>query len=107
MSIKKGDTVIVLTGQNKKKVGKVLFVNKKRTRVLVEDVNKKQRHQRPTQKNQKGGIISVEAPIHISNVALMVNVDGKDRPTRVTRKLVEEGGRKSKLRVSRITGEEV
>lgn len=107
MSIKRGDTVIILTGQNKKKVGKVLFVNKNRTRVLIEDVNKKHRHQRPTQKNQKGGIVSIEAPIHISNVALMVNVDGENRPTRITRKVVNEGGRKSKLRVSRITGEEV
>ncbi len=76
--IKKGDTVRVITGKDKGKEGKVLVVNEKMGRVIVEGVNMVTKHQKPSGANQ-GGIIHQEAPIHISNV--MYLHEGK--PTRV------------------------
>ena len=75
MKIKKGDTVTVIAGKDKGKEGKVLAVNVKDNTVLVENVNMVTKHTKPSAANQNGGIITKEAPLHISNVMLVV--DGK------------------------------
>jgi large subunit ribosomal protein L24 len=96
--IKKGDTVYVLTGKDKGRTGKVLSVHPKDEKVLVAGVNSVKKHKKPTT-NTPGQIISIEKPIHISNVSLME--DGK--PARVGFK-VEDG---KKIRVFRKTGNKV
>ena len=80
--IKKGDTVIVITGKDKGKIGKVLKVLPKENRVVVEGVNIVKRHQKQTA-TQQGGIIEKEAPIHISNVMLYDPKTGKRTRVRV------------------------
>ncbi len=81
MVVKKGDTVIVISGNYKGKQGTVLKVNTKENRVVVEGVNVVSRHTRPSQANPDGGIIKKEAPIDASNVML---VDPKtNKPTRI------------------------
>lgn len=98
LHIKKGDTVKVISGDDKGKTGKVLKVLVADSRALVEGLNIVTKHRKPTAQNTSGKIDKVEAPIHISN--LMVVVGGK--PTRIGRKVNEQG----KLqRVSRKTGE--
>ena len=97
--IKRGDTVRVITGASKGQVGKVLVVDHKHGRVIVERINMVKRHQRPTATNRQGGIIEKEAPLHISNVQIVV---GKDQePSRVR----YEGEGRSKVRVAAKTGE--
>ncbi len=93
MKIKKGDTVRVITGKDKGKDGKVLSVNKEKSTVIVENVNMVSKHSKPTAANQNGGIIQKEAPLHISNVMLLV--DGV--PTRVG----FQGEKKDKVRVAK------
>ncbi len=70
MKIKTGDTVVVITGEDKGKKGKVLASYPKENRVLVEKINMVTRHQKPNAKMQSGGIYEKEAPIHVSNVML-------------------------------------
>lgn len=89
LKIKKGDTVKVIAGDDKGKQGRVLSVDRKNMRVIVEGINMATRHTRPTAKNTKGGIIHKEASIHISNVML---IDGQGNPTRVGRKIDENTG---------------
>ena len=96
--IKKGDRVVVLTGKDKGKQGSVLAVFPKEERVLVEGLNIVQRHTRPTQGDPQGGIKNKEAPLHVSNVAL---VDSKGKATRVGFRV--EGDKK--VRVAKTTGE--
>ena len=98
MKIKKGDQVIVITGRDKGKTGEVVKSMPKDNKVVVSGINLVKRHQRPTQETA-GGIISKEAPIHISNVALIDPKDGK--ATRVGFK-VENG---QKVRVAKRSGE--
>jgi large subunit ribosomal protein L24 len=105
--IKKGDTVYVRTGSDKGRTGRVLKVNRKKNSILVEGINQRHKHQRPTQKQPKGGILTVEQPIHLSNVALVVQTDQGPRPTRIKTKTIEEGGKKIRVRVSCLTGEQV
>jgi len=81
-NIKKGDTVIVIAGNDKGKTGKVLEVLYKKERVLVQDVAIVKKHQKPDAKNPDGGIIKKEAAIHISNVMLIDPESGK--PTRIS-----------------------
>lgn len=69
--LKKDDKVKVLTGKDKGKIGKVLKVDQKKDRVLVENINVVKRHSRPSATNRQGGIIETEAPIHRSNVMLL------------------------------------
>lgn len=96
--IKKGDNVIVLTGKDKGKTGQVLKVIPSETRALVQGINLMRKHQKQTQ-TQDGGIITREAPIHLSNIAL---VDAKDnKPTRVGF-TIEDGVKK---RVAKRSGE--
>jgi large subunit ribosomal protein L24 len=97
--IRRGDTVIVLTGRDKGKQGNVLKVVTAKDRVIVQGVNMVKRHSRGGQ-GQPPGIIDKEAAIHVSNVALIDPKEGK--PTRVTFKVLE-GGRK--VRVSKRSGE--
>ena len=108
MRIKKNDNVLVITGQYKGKTGRVVWVDTKKNRVLVEGVNKKRKHQRPTQKSPKGGIITIEAPIDMSNVSLFIKgEDGKPKATRVAYKVITDGGKARRVRTSRLTGEEL
>ncbi len=97
MKIKKGDTVKVIAGRDKDRTGKVIRVDAKNRKVLVEGVNMATKHTKPSAANQNGGIIHQEAPIDISNV--MVLVDGQ--ATRVGFE-VRDG---KKVRVARKTGE--
>ena len=97
LKIKKGDTVIVTSGEDRGKNAKVIEVYPKENRALVEGVNIVHRHTKPNAQNEKGGIIKQEAPIHISNLKLVVN----GQPTRVGRK-VENG---KSVRIAKTTGE--
>ena len=96
--IKKGDSVVVLTGKDKGRRGTVLKVLPENERVLVQGVNMVQRHTRQSQTNPSGGIINKEASLHVSNVSL---VDSNGKPTRVGFKV--EGDKK--VRVAKTTGE--
>ena len=96
MKIKKGDTVTVIAGKDKGKEGKVLAVNAKNSTVLVENVNVVTKHTKPSAANQQGGIVTKEAPLHISSVMLLV--DGK-----ATRVGFQMNGDK-KVRVAKATG---
>src|SRR5690242_16189259 len=104
MKIKKGDEVIVITGKNKGATGKVIVADPKRERVIVEGVNLVKRHTKETNQGPRGakdgGIVTKEAPIHVSNVMLVE--DGK--PTRVGYRIEDDG---RKVRVSRRTGKEI
>jgi large subunit ribosomal protein L24 len=97
--IKKGDKVVVTTGRDKGKTGEVLQVMPKEERALVRGVNLVKRHQRQTA-SQEGGIISKEAPIHLSNLAYADPRDGK--PTRVGFKIMDDG---RKVRIAKRSGE--
>ena len=96
--IKKGDRVVVLTGKDKGRQGEVLRVFPKESRVLVQGLNIVQRHTRPTQFDPQGGIKNKEAPIHVSNVAV---VDSNGKATRVGFRV--EGDKK--VRFAKTTGE--
>ena len=89
--IKKDDKVKVLTGKDKGKIGKVLKVNKKTNRVVVENINVVKVHQRPTQANPQGGIVEKAMPVNVSNLMIMCNSCVK--PTRVGIKQLEDGKR--------------
>ena len=93
--IKKGDAVVVLAGRDKGKRGEVIEIRPKEGRALVRGINVVRRHQRQTAQ-QEGGIISKEASIHLSNIAIADPKDGK--PTRVGFKSMNDG---RKVRVSR------
>ena len=99
--IKKGDKVVVLTGRDKGRTGEVMSVSPKDSRAIVRGVNLIRRHQRQTQ-NQEGGIITKEAPIHLSNIALADPKDGK--PTRVGFTFQKDG---RKVRVAKRSGETI
>jgi len=89
--IKKGDTVMVITGKSAGKKGKVLDVMPRDGKVLVEGVNMVKKHQRPTQVMPQGGIIDKEAPLQVSNV--MVVCSKCNSPVRVGKKLTDSGNR--------------
>jgi large subunit ribosomal protein L24 len=87
MHVKKGDKVRVISGKDKGKTGNVLAAYPKESRVLVEGVNIVKKHAKPSQVNPQGGILSFEAPIHVSNV---MPIDPKTgNPTRVGYKTVD------------------
>jgi large subunit ribosomal protein L24 len=96
--IKKGDRVVALTGKDKGKEGRVLKVMPKDERVVVEGLNMVQRHTRPSQADPQGGIKHKEAPLHVSNVAI---VDSAGKPTRVGFR-IEDG---KKVRFAKTTRE--
>ena len=95
--IKKGDTVKVIAGKDKDKEGKVVSVDRKNGRVLVEGINKITKHEKPSAANQNGGIVQKEAPIDISNVMYV----HKGKPTRIGFKM--ENGKK--VRFAKSTGD--
>jgi large subunit ribosomal protein L24 len=97
--IKKGDKVVVLTGRDKGKSGEVLEVRPDEARALVRGVNLVKRHQRQTA-NQAGGIITKEAALHLSNLAVADPKDGK--PTRVGFKTLDDG---RKVRFAKRSGD--
>jgi large subunit ribosomal protein L24 len=99
LKIKKGDHVIVLSGRDKGKHGEVIEMRPKDNRALVRGVNVVRRHQKQTA-SQEGGLISKEASIHLSNLALEDPKDGK--PTRVGFKFLEDG---KKVRFAKSTGD--
>ena len=102
--IRKGDTVIVIAGRDKGRTGEVIEMRRQVDRALVRGVNMVKRHQKQTQA-QEGGIISKEAPIHLSNIAL---VDPKDnKPTRVGFKFIGTGEDRKRVRVARRSGVEI
>ena len=96
--IKKGDTVVLLTGKDKGKTGAVTRVFPKEERVLVEGLNMVQRHTKATQFDPQGGIKNKEAPLHVSNVAV---VDSQGKATRVGFRM--DGDKK--VRFAKTTGE--
>ena len=102
--IKKGDKVVVTAGRDKGRSGEVIEMRRDDGRVLVRGVNMVKRHQRQTAQ-QEGGIISKEAPIHLSNVALADPKD--DKPTRVGFKFVGKGDDRKKVRFAKRSGVEI
>lgn len=103
LHIKKGDTVIILSGDSKGQQGKVLEVIVKKSRAIVEGANLVSKHTKPNAASPQGGIIKQEASIHISNLMLIEPSNGK--PTRIGRKVNDKT---SKLvRFSKKTGEEI
>jgi len=102
LHIKKGDTVIVLSGDDKGQKGRVLEIIREKTdRAIVEGVNMIKKHTKPNAASPQGGIVEKEAPIHISNLML---VDPKAGPTRVGRRLNDNG---KLIRFSKKSGEEI
>jgi large subunit ribosomal protein L24 len=102
--IRKGDKVIVLSGRDKGRTGEVYEVRPAEARALVRGVNLVKRHQKQSP-TQEGGIISKEAPVHISNLALADPKDGK--PSRVGFKFVGEGRDRKKVRFAKRSGVEI
>ncbi|MEJ2165623.1 MAG: 50S ribosomal protein L24 [Desulfobacterales bacterium] len=100
MNIKKEDKVKIIAGKDKGKIGKVLKVDRKKSRILVEKINIVKRHSRPSQKNRQGGIIEKEMPIEGSNVMVICNKCVT--PTRVKMQRLEDG---NKVRVCGKCGE--
>ena len=100
--IKKGDMVKVIAGGEINKEGKVLSVDKKNGKVIVEGVNKAICHEKPSAKNPQGGFTKIEAPIHISNLSLIDPKSGK--PTRIAIKVNEDG---KKVRIAKKSGQEI
>ncbi|WP_040985074.1 50S ribosomal protein L24 [Oceanobacillus jeddahense] len=99
MHVKKGDKVKVLSGKDRGKEGTVLEALPKKERVLVEGVNMIQKHAKPSQDNPQGGILNIEAPIHVSNV---LPIDPKSgEPTRVGYE-IKDG---KKIRIAKKSGE--
>jgi large subunit ribosomal protein L24 len=98
--VRKGDTVIVVSGKERGKRGRVLRVIPEKSRVVIERINMIKKHQRPTQKIRQGGIIEREGSIHLSNVMLLDPTSGK--PTRVGARALGDG---KKVRVARRSGE--
>jgi large subunit ribosomal protein L24 len=97
--IRKGDTVLVITGADKGKRGEVLRVLPKDDRAVVQGVNIAKRHTKPRGVQQPGGIVEREATIHLSNLKL---IDGaSDKPTRVGFRVLDDG---RKVRVAKATG---
>lgn len=105
IKLKTGDTVQVITGKDKGKQGKILSVDKKNGRVLVEGVNMMTKHSKPSARNQQGGIIHQEAGIDVSNVMYL----HKGKPTRLGVKVTQEersGKTKNvRKRIAKSTGE--
>ncbi|MCI1931290.1 MAG: 50S ribosomal protein L24 [Clostridia bacterium] len=95
--LKTGDNVVVITGKNKGKQGKILIVDRKKGRVLVEGVNMVSKHQKPNAQNQQGGIVKKENYIDASNVMYLHN----GKATRIGAK-IEDG---KKFRIAKSTGE--
>ena len=97
--VRTGDTVVVLSGKDKGKQGKVLIADPKGGKVVVEGVNVATKHRKPRKQGDEGGIIKVETPIYVSKVQLVCPKCGK--PTRIGHKILEDG---TKVRVCKNSG---
>jgi large subunit ribosomal protein L24 len=102
LHVKKGDTVVVISGNSRGSEGKVLEVVREKDRAIVEGVNLVSKHTKPNSKHPQGGIIKQEASIHVSNLMLKDPKTGK--PTRIGRKLDSNG---KLVRYSKKSGEEI
>lgn len=102
MHIKKGDTVYVLSGEDRGKQGRVLSVDATKNRAIVEGVNIVSKSTKPTAKYPQGGIVKMEAPINISNLSLIDPKSGK--PTRIGIRVNDKG---EKIRYAKKSGEEI
>mgnify|MGYP001149026041 FL=1 len=102
LHIKKGDTVYVLAGEDKGQQGRVLSVQAAKNRAIVEGINIVSKSTKPTAKHPQGGIVKMEAPINISNLALIDPKSGK--PTRIGIRINEKG---EKVRYAKKSGEEI
>ncbi|MDE7026131.1 MAG: 50S ribosomal protein L24 [Paramuribaculum sp.] len=102
LHIKKGDTVYVLAGEDRGKSGRVLKVLVTKQRAIVEGVNIVTKATKPSAKHPQGGLVKMEAPIHISNLSLLDPKSGK--PTRIGRRLNEDG---KLVRYAKKSGEEI
>ena len=100
-NIRKGDTVVVVTGKEKGQRGRVLRVMPKKSRILVEGVNIRRKHQRATNRNSQGGIVEREMPIHLSNVMPWCETAGK--PSRIIMKKLEDGTRVRMFKINEET----
>ena len=120
LRVKKGDRVKVIAGKDKGKTGEIIAVDPRAQKVTVEGVNVVKRHKRESQgadgRRIEGGIISSEAPIHVSNVQLVTKVDGKEVVTRVGYKRVDVTKKRSdgseypaqrSVRIAQKTGKEI
>ena len=103
LHIKKGDSVIVISGEYRGQQGKVLEIFKAKSRAIVEGVNMVSKHTKPNSENPQGGIVKKEAPIHISNILLVDPSTGK--ATRIGRKLDEKTNKL--VRYAKKSGEEI
>lgn len=105
MKLKRGDKVIVIAGKDKGKEGKILLVDRKKNRVIVEGINMISKHTKPSATNQQGGIIKKENYIHASNVMYVIN----GKPTKIGYKIttVTKDGKEVtvKQRIAKKTGE--
>ncbi len=101
LKIRRGDTVVVISGKEKGKRGEVERVEPKKERVVVTGVNVRTRHARPSQQNQEG-LFTFEAPIHVSNV-MIVDPDSGE-PTRIGYRFTDSG---EKVRVSKKSGKDI
>lgn len=99
VKVKKGDEVLVLTGKDKGRRGKVIEVRAKDNTCIIESINEYKKHQKASQQNPQGGIITVAMPLHVSNV--MVIDKSTSRPTRVGRRQVTG----KSLRYAKVSGE--
>ncbi len=102
LHIKKGDIVYVNSGEDRGKQGRVLSVDVKKQRAIVEGLNMVSKAMRPNAQHPNGGIVKMEAPIHVSNLNLVDPKTGK--PTRVGHKINADG---KKVRVAKKSGEEI
>lgn len=102
LHIKKGDTVAVIAGEDRGKQGRVLSVDAKKNRAVVEGVNIVKKSTKPSAKHPQGGIIEMEAPINMSNINLVDPKTGK--PTRVGIAVNDKG---QKVRIAKKSGEEI
>lgn len=103
LKIRKDDLVLVVAGNDRGKRGKVLKVFPEKRRVIIEGVNFVKKHQRPTQQNPQGGILTREGSIHISNIMLIDPKSGK--PTRIGRKVVGSGETRQRVRYAKSSNE--
>lgn len=105
MKIRKNDMVMIISGNDRGKTGKVLKVFPKKYRLIVEGINLRKRHTKPNQKNPQGGILEKEASVHASNVMIL---DPKsNEPTRIGSRVIldEKTGKKKIARVAKVSGE--
>ncbi len=105
LKIKKGDNVMVITGDDKGKTGRVLEVYPKERKLLVEQINIHSKHTRPNQQNQKGGIVKKEIPVDYSNVMML---DQDKKPTRIgIRRIEDKNGKQTSVRFARSNNKDL